>query len=90
MILESFGLEKYLEEHTDSTNYLLRIAKYKEPKTTESKVGLHVHTDKNTITILYQNQVDGLEIQTKDGEWIKTKPSQDSFIAMVGDSFYVS
>ncbi|CAL5439922.1 unnamed protein product [Camellia sinensis] len=88
MVLESFGLEKYMDEHMDSTNYLLRVMKYKGPQTTETKLGLNSHTDKNIVTILYQNQVDGLEVQTKDGEWINVKPSPDSFIAMIGDSFY--
>ncbi|XVE88984.1 hypothetical protein DITRI_Ditri19aG0113700 [Diplodiscus trichospermus] len=88
MILESFDLEKYMDEHMDSTNYLLRIMKYKGPKTTETKLGLNSHTDKNIITILYQNEVDGLEVQRKDGEWINVKPSKDSFIVMMGDSLY--
>lgn len=64
--------------------------KYKGPETTDTKLGLSAHTDKNIVTILYQNQVEGLEVQTKDGEWIKVQPSQDSFIAMIGDSLYVS
>ncbi|XP_008228619.1 PREDICTED: probable 2-oxoglutarate-dependent dioxygenase AOP1 [Prunus mume] len=88
MILESLGLEKYLEEHLESTNYLLRVMKYKGPQTNETKLGLNAHTDKNIVTILYQNQVDGLEVQNKDGKWINVKPSPDSFIAMIGDSLY--
>lgn len=64
--------------------------KYKGPQTSETKLGLNSHTDKNIVTILYQNQVDGLEVQTKNGEWINVKPSPDSFIAMIGDSLYVS
>ena len=79
-----------MDEHMDSTNYLLRAMKYKGPQTTETKVGLNAHTDKNIVTILYQNQVDGLEVLTKDGQWIKVKCSPDSYIAMVGDSFLVS
>lgn len=89
MILESLGLEKYMEEHMNSTNYLLRVMKYKGPQTTETKLGLNGHTDKNIVTILYQNQVEGLEVQTKNGEWINAKPSAHSFIAMIGDSLYV-
>ncbi|KAL5758098.1 hypothetical protein ACOSP7_020709 [Xanthoceras sorbifolium] len=88
MVLESFGLEKYMDEHMNSTNYLLRVMKYKGPQTTETKIGLHAHTDKNIVTILFQNQVEGLQVQTKDGKWINAKPSPDSFIAMIGDSFY--
>ncbi|XP_062016002.1 probable 2-oxoglutarate-dependent dioxygenase AOP1 [Rosa rugosa] len=88
MILESLGLEKYLEEHIGSTNYLLRVMKYKGPQTSETKLGLNSHTDKNIVTILHQNQVEGLEVQTKDGKWINVKPSPESFIAMIGDSLY--
>ncbi|KAI5675606.1 hypothetical protein M9H77_06556 [Catharanthus roseus] len=40
MILESFGLEKYMNEHMDSTDYLLRIMKYKGPQTNKTNVGL--------------------------------------------------
>lgn len=57
--MESFGLDKYIDEHLHSTNYL-------------------------------QNHVEGLEVQTKDKNWIKVKPTQDSFTVMIGDSLYVS
>jgi len=88
--MESFGLDKYIDEHLHSTNYLLRVMKYKGPDTEETKVGLNAHTDKNIVTILYQNHVEGLEVQTKDKNWIKVKPTQDSFTVMIGDSLYVS
>ncbi|KAK8618885.1 hypothetical protein V6N13_132863 [Hibiscus sabdariffa] len=88
MVLETFGLEKYMDEHMDSTNYLLRVMKYKGPETTETKLGLNSHTDKNIVTILYQNEVDGLEIQTKEGDWINVNPSKHSFIVMIGESLY--
>ncbi|KAJ6308763.1 hypothetical protein OIU76_018365 [Salix suchowensis] len=88
MIVESLGLEKYLDEHMNCTNHLLRVMKYKGPETTETKLGLTSHTDKNMVTILYQNQVDGLELQTKDGSWIDLKPTPDSFVVMIGDSLY--
>lgn len=90
MILESLGVEKYLEEHMNSTNYLLRVMKYKGPQTSDTKLGLSAHTDKNIVTILYQNQVEGLEVLTKDGKWITYKPSPDCFVVMIGDSLQVS
>ncbi|ESQ37986.1 hypothetical protein EUTSA_v10028799mg [Eutrema salsugineum] len=93
MIMESFGIEKYIDEHLNTTSYLLRMMKYTAPPdddddddVEETKLGLRSHTDKNIITILHQYQVDGLEIMTKDEKWIKVKPSQDSCIVMVGDS----
>ncbi|XP_027344908.1 probable 2-oxoglutarate-dependent dioxygenase AOP1 [Abrus precatorius] len=88
MIVESLGVEKYMEEHMNSTNYLLRVMKYKGPQTSDTKLGLSTHTDKNIVTILYQNQVEGLEVLTKDGQWISYEPSPNSFVVMIGDSLH--
>ncbi|CAN6809032.1 unnamed protein product [Brassica oleracea var. botrytis] len=91
MILESFGIEKYIDEHLNFTKYLFRMMKYSPPPDNdgddeETKLGLRSHSDKNIITILHQYQVDALEIKTKDEKWFKVEPSQHSFIIMVGDS----
>ncbi|CAL1391461.1 unnamed protein product [Linum trigynum] len=94
MILESFGLEKYVDEHMCFTNYHLRVMKYEVTVATfetalDPKTGLKVHTDKSMITTLCQNEVDGLELQNKRGEWVKFKPtSRSSFVVLVGDSLY--
>ncbi|XP_022777149.1 probable 2-oxoglutarate-dependent dioxygenase AOP1 [Durio zibethinus] len=88
MILEIFHLEKYIDEHMNSTNYLLRVMKYKEPKTSETQLGLSAHTDKNLLTILYQNEVHGLGVQSNKEEWIDVKPSKDSFIVFVGECLH--
>lgn len=90
MVLESLGLEKYTDEHIGSTNYLVRVQKYDFPKGHEAEVGLTSHTDKNIVTILYQNEVNGLEVLTKDGQWITAEPSPNSFIVMIGEAFHVS
>lgn len=90
MILESLGVEKYLDEHMNSTKYLLRVMKYAGPQTTDDKIGLSPHTDKIFITILCQNGVHGLQVQTKDGKWLSARPSPNSFVVMIGDSLYVS
>ncbi|XP_058740060.1 probable 2-oxoglutarate-dependent dioxygenase AOP1 [Vicia villosa] len=88
MVLESLGVEKYIEEHMKSTDYLLRVMKYKSPQTNDKKLGLVPHTDQTLVTILYQNQVGGLEVMTKDEKWISFKPSSPhSFLVLVGDSF---
>ncbi|XP_037495446.1 probable 2-oxoglutarate-dependent dioxygenase AOP1 isoform X3 [Jatropha curcas] len=86
MIVESFGVGKYLDDHMNSTYYILRLTKYKAPETTEKVTGLKAHTDKNIISILYQNQVEGLEIQTRNGYWIPIKFSPHSFLILIGES----
>lgn len=94
MTLESFGLEKYMEEHLNAANKHFQLLKYKgiSDDNTENKIGFYPHIDRHFLTILCQNDaVDGLEIKTKDGEeWIKVKPSQaSSFIVMAGASLHV-
>ncbi|KAB2065435.1 hypothetical protein ES319_A09G088700v1 [Gossypium barbadense] len=85
MILESFGIEKYMEEHMNSSNYLWRAMKYKPPNTSEKKLGSRDHTDKNIVTVLCQG-IQGLEIQLKNGEWITAKPH--SLTVFIGDSLF--
>ncbi|KAL4589153.1 hypothetical protein LXL04_002057 [Taraxacum kok-saghyz] len=89
MVLESLHLEKYMEEHMDLTGYLVRVMKYRAPDKDESNMGLLSHADKNMLTILHQNEVEGLQVQKKDGEWIKVKLSSNSFVVMVGETFRV-
>ncbi|KAL4347595.1 hypothetical protein GQ457_17G003620 [Hibiscus cannabinus] len=89
MILESFGIEKHVDEFMNSTNHHLRIMKYGSPKTSEPTEGVRAHCDMNALTLLYQNEVDGLQIQNKEGEWINVMPSANSFVVMIGESFSV-
>ncbi|KAE8725512.1 Detected protein of unknown function [Hibiscus syriacus] len=89
MVLESFGVEKYTDELIYATNYTLRAIKYGRPQTgNEPTLGADAHTNKIWITLLYQNEMKGLEILTKDGEWINIKPRQ-TFIILSGESLGV-
>ncbi|KAA3453014.1 putative 2-oxoglutarate-dependent dioxygenase AOP1 [Gossypium australe] len=89
MILESFGLEKYMDELTDTANYQLRIMKYEKPNTNQQTMMAPAHCDQNMMTLLYQDEVNGLEIQNKDGEWMNMKLSPSSFIVMIGECLSV-
>ncbi|KAI4312461.1 hypothetical protein MLD38_037268 [Melastoma candidum] len=88
MVLESLGCEKYLNEHLGSSCYHFRWSKYKATGLDDREVLLSPHTDQNFLTILYQNGVNGLEIQTKNGEWNFVQQLPNSFIVLVGDSFH--
>ncbi|MFQ6641787.1 hypothetical protein Gotur_016113, partial [Gossypium turneri] len=87
--LGEFGLEKYMDELTNTANYQLRIMKYEKPKTNEQTMMAPAHCDQNMMTLLYQDEVNGLEIQNKDGEWMNMKLSPSSFIVMIGECLSV-
>lgn len=86
MIANSYGIEENYKSLLHSTTYLLRFIKYLRPQGIEQNIGLVPHTDKSFMSILHQEDVKGLEVKTKDEQWIKVDPSPSSFIVMAGDA----
>ncbi|KAL1551444.1 putative 2-oxoglutarate-dependent dioxygenase AOP1 [Salvia divinorum] len=87
MVFESYGVGKHHESYVGSANYLCRVMKYREPKIGENKMAFVSHTDKSFMSTIHQNQVDGLEIKAKDGEWFGVHGlSPSSVIVMAGDA----
>ncbi|KAL4585593.1 hypothetical protein LXL04_010216 [Taraxacum kok-saghyz] len=89
MVFEGLNLEKYLKEHLEATNYHLKVMKYRVADKSESTMGLDSHADTSILTILHQNGIQGLEIRTKDGDWVTVNVSPNSFVVMAGESFNV-
>ncbi|KAJ3677503.1 hypothetical protein LUZ60_003227 [Juncus effusus] len=89
MIFQSLGVEKYCDSHLESLIYGLRLASYGDLQDNEAKVSMPSHTDQNLITIVRQNGIEGLEVLSKGGEWIRVVPSPDSFTVMFGDCITV-
>ncbi|KAJ8525907.1 hypothetical protein K7X08_002705 [Anisodus acutangulus] len=88
MVLESLGLEKYIDELLDSCIFNMRLTHYQATKFEDGKKpGLTVHTDPGFLTLISQNDVNGLEILTKNGEWIDVNIAPNSLIVISGDSF---
>ncbi|KAD6794584.1 hypothetical protein R6Q59_021444 [Mikania micrantha] len=86
LLFESYGVEKHSESHINSTTYLLRYLKYRAPEMNETTMAFPSHTDKSFLTILHQNQVSGLEIRSRDDEWISVEFPASSFVVMAGDA----
>lgn len=63
--------------------------KYKLPPNNEAAVGLIPHTDKNVLSILCQNDVQGLEILNKDGVYIPVTFPDNASVVIVGDTLKV-
>lgn len=89
MILESFGIEKYYDSQVANTANVFRLMKYKVPPNDDAAIGLVPHTDKNILTLLFQNDVQGLEVLTKEGNWVQVEIPEGSFVVMVGDALKV-
>ncbi|KAJ8525970.1 hypothetical protein K7X08_000799 [Anisodus acutangulus] len=86
MIFEKLGMEKYWDEHRKSISCALSFFKYRTPKAEETTVGLPPHTDKNISTILSQHQVNGLQLKTKNDQWIDVEySSPNSFLFLAND-----
>lgn len=75
----------FAENCLPNTCYL-RLNRYPRSTITSEVFGLMPHTDSDFLTILYQDQVGGLQL-IKDGRWIKVKPNPEALIINIGDLF---
>jgi len=90
MIFESYGLSEYYDSYIGSTSYLLRLLAHTAPEKVEPQLGLVAHTDKSFTTILHQNHVNALMVETRNGAWIHVDfSSTSSFVVMAGDGLMV-
>ncbi|MED6169383.1 hypothetical protein PIB30_020859 [Stylosanthes scabra] len=91
------GFEKlfYDDEFSKCHGYL-RINNYSAPDhddegklekvdEKEEVEGLGMHTDMSCITILYQDEIGGLQVRSKEGKWIDIKPSEGTLVVNIGD-----
>lgn len=92
MVFASYGAEKYCDPLIKSSFYLMRFLKYRTPQVDEINVGLHPHVDKDFLGILDTNQVTGLEIELKNGDWITYEPLpfSSTFLVIAGEPFQVN
>lgn len=78
--------EHYFDEHIEDGNSILRCIHY-PPITTEPKSAIRAeqHEDINLITLLVGASADGLEILTKQGEWVPVTSLPEQIVVNVGD-----
>lgn len=55
------------------------------PDVDDGQVGAAEHTDYGTITILWQDDVGGLQAKNRAGEWIDAPCIDDTFVINIGD-----
>uniref|UniRef100_A0A0D6QSZ2 Fe2OG dioxygenase domain-containing protein n=1 Tax=Araucaria cunninghamii TaxID=56994 RepID=A0A0D6QSZ2_ARACU len=90
LISRSLGLpgdyfDSKFEEHTSR----LRLNHYSRCPVPHLALGVGRHKDAGALTVLLQDDVEGLQVKKKDGEWLTVKPVPGAFIINVGDCIQV-
>ncbi|CAJ2651006.1 unnamed protein product [Trifolium pratense] len=87
ILAEKLGHQStYFKENCLPNTCYLRLNRYL-PCPIDFRIhGLVPHTDSDFLTILYQDQVGGLQL-VKDRKWVAVKPNPDALIINIGDLF---
>lgn len=82
VVAQSLSLEdEFFTKHMDSPGSLVRLICYPE----DSKAGCGEHQDYGCMTIVAQDDVGGLQVKTKQGEWIDIENIPNTFVVNIGD-----
>lgn len=93
-VLEAFALALaqpagFFRDAHNEHDHTLRLLHYPplpegfEPEDGESRAG--AHTDYGSITLLFQDDVGGLEVRTRAGDWIRATPIPGTVVVNTGD-----
>jgi isopenicillin N synthase-like dioxygenase len=66
-------------------NQLLKIIRYPGLDVAESSQGVGPHKDGGLVTVLLQDTVAGLRVQTETGDWIDAPPVPGTFVINTGE-----
>ena len=79
--------QTHLDPHFERPTSWLRLLRYppEPPGTPDDQYGAAPHTDHGFITFLAQDDHGGLEVRTRDGEWIAAPPLPGAFVVNVAD-----
>ncbi|KAL5081773.1 hypothetical protein RYX36_010194 [Vicia faba] len=90
-LVEILAIKVNMNSNHFQENYLpkssfIRLNRY-PPCPISSKVyGILPHSDTSFLTILYQDQIGGLQLM-KDGKWVDVKPNPSALVVNIGDLF---
>ncbi|XP_039134388.1 gibberellin 20-oxidase-like protein, partial [Dioscorea cayenensis subsp. rotundata] len=85
---------KYYEKEFSKCHGYMRVNNYCPPdnminsnNNVEDHVveGLGMHTDMSCITILYQDEIGGLQVKSRGGQWMDIVPNEGTLVVNIGD-----
>ncbi|KAI5067832.1 hypothetical protein GOP47_0018360, partial [Adiantum capillus-veneris] len=87
MFAIGLGLEKehFSKHFTEGDTTLIRVNRYPPCPNPRKILGLGQHTDPQSLTLLLQDEVGGLQV-LMDDLWVAVKPRPDCFVVNVGDT----
>lgn len=91
LALDAIGVtERGILKAFDTPTIWLRLLHYppQPPQAAEDLYGSAPHKDFGCLTLLAQDDVGGLQVQTPAGEWVDAPPREDAFIVNVGDMLH--
>ncbi|MER8823995.1 isopenicillin N synthase family oxygenase [Mesorhizobium sp. M0991] len=79
--------EKYFESLMRDPISIQRLIHYPPQSgyVTEDVIGIGAHTDYGNLTILAQDDVGGLQVMNRDGDWVEGIPIHGTFVINIGD-----
>ncbi|WP_405726882.1 isopenicillin N synthase family oxygenase [Streptomyces sp. NBC_01537] len=82
--------EDYFGRYTDHSIDVLRMNNYRLPSVDAplepDQAGMGAHTDYGIVTVLWADQVPGLEILGSDGRWHPVQPADGALLVNLGDA----
>lgn len=86
MILGEGFNEKYYKSDFKNCHGYLRINNYSPPESLKNEVeGLGMHADMSCITTVYQDDIGGLQVRSKEGKWLDISPREGILVVNIGD-----
>jgi len=70
--------------YTPAPNQLLKIIRYPGRDLSSDNQGVGAHKDSGFVTVLLQDDVKGLQVESEDG-WIDAPPLRGSFVVNIGE-----
>ncbi|KAI3471147.1 hypothetical protein Pfo_027810 [Paulownia fortunei] len=89
MVIKCLGTDsevKFESEFKNCHGYL-RMNNYSPPECIDKQEieGLGMHTDMSCITIVYQDDIGGLQVRSKEGQWMDINPHENTLVVNIGD-----
>jgi isopenicillin N synthase-like dioxygenase len=85
-IARDLGLaDEWFEDKLDAPLAILRLLRYPPAGSVTGEVGAGTHTDYGNLTLLHTEEAGSLEVQARDGRWIKAPHVPGAFIVNIGD-----